>query len=68
MSSEIMTFASEPFSSVPPEAMASKEGPEWHVPSEGGRRRNHYPCMVSFNIEALDHNISICNDSIVTND
>lgn len=66
MSSEIMSFASEPFSSVPPGAMASKEGPEWYVPYEGGRRRNHYPCMVSFDIENLDHNIFIYNDSIVT--
>lgn len=60
--SETMSFTNEPFSLVPPEAMTTEEGPECFVPSEGGRRRNHYPCMVSFNTEALDLNISICNN------
>lgn len=62
--SETVSLAGEPFSSVPPEAMTSEEGAEWFVLSEGRRRRNPYPCVVSFNAESLDGDICIRSNSV----
>lgn len=59
-----MSLASESFSSASPEAMPSKEGPEWFLPSEDARKSNHCACIVSFNTETLDLNISFWSNSI----